>query len=59
MADCFTVEHFRTAGWGGHYVCASPELKLIVVFTPGGFYDTSPLNVNDIIEHFSFQAVID
>jgi len=34
-----------------------PELDLVVVFTAGGFYDTRPLNVNDIIEDYIFLAI--
>ena len=51
------IEYFRAAGWGGQDVYVFPELDLVVVFTAGGFYDTRPLNVNDIIEQYIFQAI--
>ena len=53
------IEYFRAAGWGGQDVYVFPELELIVVFTAGGFYDTRLLNVNDIIEQYIFQAIVD
>ena len=51
------VEYFRAAGWGGQYVYVFPELELVIVFTAGGFYETRPLNVNDIIEDYIFLAI--
>jgi CubicO group peptidase (beta-lactamase class C family) len=51
------VEYFRASGWGGQDVYVFPELELIIVFTAGGFYDTRPLNVNDIIEDYIFAAI--
>jgi CubicO group peptidase (beta-lactamase class C family) len=53
------VAYFRAAGWGGQYVYVFPELELIIVFTAGGFYETRPLNVNDIIEYYIFQAIVE
>ncbi len=53
------VEYFRASGWGGQDVYVFPELELIIVFTAGGFYDTQSLNVNDIIEHYIFQAIVE
>jgi CubicO group peptidase (beta-lactamase class C family) len=53
-----TVEYFRAAGWGGQYVYVFPELDLIVVFTAGGYYDSRPLDVNDIIEQYIFRAIV-
>jgi CubicO group peptidase (beta-lactamase class C family) len=54
-----TVEYFRAAGWGGQYVYVFPELEMIIVFTAGGYYETKPLDVNDLIEHYIFEAVIE
>ncbi len=54
-----TVEYFRAAGWGGQYVYVFPELELIVVFTAGGYYDTRPLDANDIIEDYIFRAIVE
>lgn len=51
------VEYFRAAGWGGQHVYVFPELDLVVVFTAGGFYETRPLDVNDLIEDYIFLAI--
>jgi CubicO group peptidase (beta-lactamase class C family) len=53
------VQYFRASGWGGQNVYVFPELELIIVFTAGGFYDTRPLDVNDIIEHYIFEAIVE
>jgi CubicO group peptidase (beta-lactamase class C family) len=53
------VDYFRAAGWGGQDVFVYPELELVVVFTAGGYDQTAPLNVNDIIEDYIFAAILD
>jgi len=53
------VEYFRAAGWGGQYVFVYPELDLVLVFTGGGYYETRPLDVNDLIEDYIFAAIVD
>ncbi len=53
------VEYFRASGWGGQDVYVFPELELTLESTAGGFYDTQSLNVNDIIEHYIFQAIVE
>ena len=53
-----TVEYFRAAGWGGQDVFVIPELDMIIVFTAGGYEDTRPLSVDDMIEDYIFGAVI-
>jgi CubicO group peptidase (beta-lactamase class C family) len=52
------VDYFRAAGWGGQFVYVYPELKMVVVFTAGAYYETAPLNVNDIIEDYIFAAIL-
>jgi CubicO group peptidase (beta-lactamase class C family) len=51
------VDYFRASGWGGQEVYVFQELDMVVVFTRGAYYETSPLDVNDIIEHYIFPAV--
>ncbi len=53
------VEFFRAAGWGGQDVFVFPELELVVVFTAGAYYDSRPLDINDLIEEYIFQAITD
>jgi CubicO group peptidase (beta-lactamase class C family) len=53
------VAYFRASGWGGQNVYVFPELEMVLVFTAGGYYDTRPLNVNDLIEHHIFQAIVE
>jgi CubicO group peptidase (beta-lactamase class C family) len=53
------VEYFRASGWGGQQVYVFPELEMIIVFTAGGYYETRPLDVNDIIEFYIFEAVVE
>jgi len=53
------VEYFLASGWGGQNVYVFPELGLIIVFTAGGFYNSRPLNVNDIIEDYIFVAIVE
>ena len=52
-----TVEYFRAIGWGGQNVYVFPELEMIIVFTAGGYYETKPLNANDLIEDYIFAAI--
>ncbi len=54
-----TVEYFRAAGWGGQDVYVFPALDLVVVFTAGGYYDTRPLEVNDLLEQYIFRAIVE
>lgn len=51
------VEYFRAAGWGGQNVYVFAELDLILVFTAGGYYESRPLDVNDLIEFYIFEAI--
>ena len=51
------VRYFRAAGWGGQYIYIFPELDMIIVLTAGGYYENRPLNVNDLIEDYIFQAI--
>lgn len=53
------VEYFRAMGWGGQNVYVFPELEMMIVFTAGGYYETAPLNVNDIIEDYILEAVLE
>lgn len=53
-----TTEYFRAAGWGGQEVFVYPELELVVVFTAGGYYDSSPLRVDDLLEHYILPAIV-
>ena len=53
-----TVEYFRAAGWGGQEVFVYPELELIVVFTAGGYYDTPPLHVDDLLEQYILPSIV-
>lgn len=53
------VEYFRAAGWGGQYVYVFPEMDLVVVFTGGGYYENRPLDTNDLIENYIFEAITD
>jgi CubicO group peptidase (beta-lactamase class C family) len=53
------VDYFRASGWGGQNVYVIPELEMILVFTAGGYYETRPLNVNDIIEDYILEAVVE
>jgi hypothetical protein len=32
---------------------------MIIVFTAGGHYETRPLDVNDLIEDYIFQAIVE
>jgi CubicO group peptidase (beta-lactamase class C family) len=52
------VEYFRASGWGGQNIYVYPELDMVIVFTAGGFYEARPLNVNDLIEDYIFQAIV-
>jgi len=52
-----TVDYFRASGWGGQDIYAYHELDMIIVFTAGGYYETGPLDVNDLIEHYIFEAI--
>jgi len=54
-----TVEYFRAAGWGGQAVFVYPELELVVVFTQGGYYDTPPLRVDDLLEQYILPSIIE
>jgi len=54
-----TVEYFRAAGWGGQDVFVYPDLKLVVVFTAGAYYDTPPLSVGDLLENYILPAIVD
>jgi CubicO group peptidase (beta-lactamase class C family) len=54
-----TVEYFRASGWGGQEVFVYPQLALIVVFTAGRYYDTSPLRVDDLLEQYILPAIVD
>lgn len=53
------VEYFRAMGWGGQDVFVFPELDLVLVFTGGGYYESRPLSVNDLIEDYIFPAIRD
>jgi len=54
-----TVEYFRAAGWGGQEVFVYRELDLVVVFTAGRYYDTSPLHVEDLLEQYILPAIVE
>jgi len=51
------VDYFRASGWGGQEVFVFRELELIVVLTAGEYYDSSPLDLKDVIEHYIFRAI--
>jgi len=53
-----SVEYFRAAGWGGQDVFVIPDLEMVIVFTAGGYYETRPLSVTDIMEDHILGAVI-
>lgn len=51
------VEYFRARGWGGQDIYVFPEFSMVVVFTCGGFYETRPIDLNDIIEPYILRAL--
>ena len=51
--------YFRASGWGGQDVFVYPDLRLVVVFTGGCYNEDCPLDLNDLIEDFVFQAIPD
>jgi CubicO group peptidase (beta-lactamase class C family) len=53
------VEYYRAAGWGGQFAYVYPELDMVIVFTAGGYYEASPLDINDLIEDYIFESIID
>jgi CubicO group peptidase (beta-lactamase class C family) len=52
------ADYFRAAGWGGQEIFVYPALEMVIVFTRGAYYDASPLDVNDLIERYIFNAII-
>ena len=53
------VAYFRASGWGGQNIYVYPELDLILVFTAGGYWESRPLDVNDMIEFYILAAITD
>jgi CubicO group peptidase (beta-lactamase class C family) len=53
------VDHFRASGWGGQDIYVFPELDLVLVFTAGGYYESLPLDYDDLMEDFIFPAIRD
>lgn len=51
------LEYFRARGWGGQDVYVYPELRLVLVFTAGGYYQSRAFDLNDIIEQYIFPAL--
>ena len=51
------VAYFRASGWGGQNIYVYPELDLILVFTAGGYWESRPLDVNDLIEFYILEAI--
>jgi CubicO group peptidase (beta-lactamase class C family) len=54
-----TVEYFMAMGWGGQTILVFPDLEMVVVFTGGGFYESLPLSVDDIMEDYLFPSIED
>ncbi len=53
------IDYFRAGGWGGQNIYVYPEFDMIVVFTAGGYCETRPLDVNDLIEQYIFEAIVE
>ena len=51
------AEYFRASGWGEQFIYVYPELNLVVVFTAGAYYESSPLSINDLIEDYILAAI--
>jgi CubicO group peptidase (beta-lactamase class C family) len=51
------VEYYRAAGWGGQDIYVMPSLNMVIVFTAGGFFESRPLHVNNLIQDFVFPAI--
>ena len=52
------MDYFRAAGWGGQDVFVIPDLEMVIVFTAGGYDETRPLSVNDMIQNYILAAII-
>ncbi|MEJ2187254.1 MAG: serine hydrolase [Gemmatimonadota bacterium] len=52
------VDYFRAAGWGGQYIYVYPALEMVIVLTRGAYYEASPLDVDDLIEGYIFDAIL-
>jgi CubicO group peptidase (beta-lactamase class C family) len=53
------VEYYRARGWGGQEIWVFADLDLILVFTAGGYWEGRPLGVNDLVEFYILESIIE